>query len=431
MMRSKTKIIEDGKEPGIWGFDGSSTNQAEGASSDCVLKPVYTCMDPTRGAGDILVLCEVLLPETFEPHSSNKRALLTPVAEKFAGHESLFGIEQEYTFFKEGRPLGWPNEGYYYPAPQGPYYCGVGAVEIAGREIVEAHTEACMRAGSGHLRHQRRGHARPVGVPGRPPRPGRGLRPALDGPLPAVPRRRGLRRQRLHLGQADPGRLERRRCAHQLLDQPHARGVRRDHRGVRGDRRPRQGRGAPRGLRPRLRGAPHRPPRDRPLLGVPLRRVRPRCVDPHPVAGRPGRQGLHRGPSSERQHRPVRRDPPDGEHGVLGASSRSDRHEPTDHADAGASSGPCPDGAPASRPGTARARRYDPPHDRPSATTDPRCADAPVAGGRVPARPGGRRPRRQRRGDGRRPTPGPRPTGPTWSCSPSSRSAATRPRTCC
>ena len=128
MMRSKTKIIEDGKEPGIWGFDGSSTNQAEGASSDCVLKPVYTCMDPTRGAGDILVLCEVLLPETFEPHSSNKRALLTPVAEKFAAHESLFGIEQEYTFFKEGRPLGWPNEGYYYPAPQGPYYCGVGAV---------------------------------------------------------------------------------------------------------------------------------------------------------------------------------------------------------------------------------------------------------------------------------------------------------------
>jgi glutamine synthetase len=149
MMRSKTKIIEDGKEPGIWGFDGSSTNQAEGSASDCVLKPVFTCIDPTRGAADILVLCEVLLPETFEPHPSNKRAQLTPIAEKFAAHESLFGIEQEYTFFKEGRPLGWPNEGYYYPAPQGPYYCGVGAVEIAGREIVEAHTEACLRAGLG------------------------------------------------------------------------------------------------------------------------------------------------------------------------------------------------------------------------------------------------------------------------------------------
>ena len=40
MMRSKTKIIEDGKEPGIWGFDGSSTNQATGESRDCALKPV-------------------------------------------------------------------------------------------------------------------------------------------------------------------------------------------------------------------------------------------------------------------------------------------------------------------------------------------------------------------------------------------------------
>ncbi len=34
-----------------------------------------------------------------------------------------------------------------FPAPQGPYYCGVGAVETAGRDIVEAHTTACMEAG--------------------------------------------------------------------------------------------------------------------------------------------------------------------------------------------------------------------------------------------------------------------------------------------
>ena len=147
MMRSKTKIIEDGKEPGIWGFDGSSTNQAAGHDSDCVLRPVFQCPDPLRNPGDILVLCDVLLPGTMEPHPTNHRAALVEVADKYAAHESLFGLEQEYTFFKEGRPLGWPTEGYYYPAPQGPYYCGVGAVEIAGREIVEAHTEACMDAG--------------------------------------------------------------------------------------------------------------------------------------------------------------------------------------------------------------------------------------------------------------------------------------------
>ncbi|HEY0237300.1 MAG TPA: glutamine synthetase beta-grasp domain-containing protein, partial [Friedmanniella sp.] len=46
IMRSKTRIVADGKEPDIWGFDGSSTNQAPGANSDCVLQPVYTVPDP-------------------------------------------------------------------------------------------------------------------------------------------------------------------------------------------------------------------------------------------------------------------------------------------------------------------------------------------------------------------------------------------------
>ena len=121
LMRSKTKILADNEKPGIWGFDGSSTNQAPGHNSDCVLEPAFTCPDPIRKAKDVLVLCEVLLPETFEPHSTNTRAACVEVAEKFASFEPLFGIEQEYTFFKDGRPLGWPQEGYYYPAPQGPY----------------------------------------------------------------------------------------------------------------------------------------------------------------------------------------------------------------------------------------------------------------------------------------------------------------------
>ena len=47
-----------------------------------------------------------------------------------------------------------------------------------------------------HLGHQRRGHARPVGVPGRPAEPARRVRPAVGGPLAALPRRRGLRRRR-------------------------------------------------------------------------------------------------------------------------------------------------------------------------------------------------------------------------------------------
>src|SRR4051812_47292461 len=41
-LRSKTKIITGKGELPIWGFDGSSTNQAPGAASDCVLKPVFS-----------------------------------------------------------------------------------------------------------------------------------------------------------------------------------------------------------------------------------------------------------------------------------------------------------------------------------------------------------------------------------------------------
>ena len=56
LIRSKTKILGDGKQPPIWGFDGSSTNQATGEHSDCVLRPVFTCPDPLRGGTNVLVL---------------------------------------------------------------------------------------------------------------------------------------------------------------------------------------------------------------------------------------------------------------------------------------------------------------------------------------------------------------------------------------
>jgi glutamine synthetase len=143
-LRSKTKVLDDGADLPIWGFDGSSTNQAPGKASDCVLRPVFSCPDPLRGGDDVLVMAEVLLTD-MTPHPTNTRALLAPVAESHAGHEPLFGIEQEYTFFKEGRPHGFPAGGF--PAPQGFYYCGVGADEVFGREIVEEHLDACLAAG--------------------------------------------------------------------------------------------------------------------------------------------------------------------------------------------------------------------------------------------------------------------------------------------
>ncbi len=143
-LRSKTRILPDGAELSIWGFDGSSTNQAPGKSSDCVLRPVCAIPDPIRGGDNQLVMCEVLLTD-MTPHPTNTRAALAEVAEKFADQEPIFGIEQEFTLFSGGRPLGFPEFGF--PGPQGPYYCSVGAENTFGRDISEDHATACMEAG--------------------------------------------------------------------------------------------------------------------------------------------------------------------------------------------------------------------------------------------------------------------------------------------
>lgn len=143
-LRAKTKIIEDfsGKveDAPMWSFDGSSTNQAEGGASDCLLKPVSICPDPARKNGWI-VMTEVLSADGT-PHSSNARATIDDDDNDF-----WFGFEQEYFLIdpETGLPLGFPAGGF--PAPQGPYYCGVGGTKAYGREIVEEHLDLCLDAG--------------------------------------------------------------------------------------------------------------------------------------------------------------------------------------------------------------------------------------------------------------------------------------------
>jgi glutamine synthetase len=143
-LRSKTKIIADGELPPIWGFDGSSTQQASGDNSDVVLNPVLTVHDPIRGGNSVIVMTETLLTD-MSPHPTNTRSSCAAMSEKYGSFETWFGIEQEYTFFQGNAPLGWPANGY--PAPQGDYYCGVGADVIFGRDIVEEHMDACISAG--------------------------------------------------------------------------------------------------------------------------------------------------------------------------------------------------------------------------------------------------------------------------------------------
>src|SRR3989344_4326928 len=151
-LRSKTKIVElkrstlDPKDFPEWGFDGSSTNQAEGHKSDCKLKPVFVAPDPLRGEPNTIVFCEVLNPDGTS-HPTNKRVLLKKAQEKYQKSESWAGIEQEYTLYRGSEPLGFAAQKPSKPRPQGPYYCGVGTELIFGRPLIEAHTRACLDSG--------------------------------------------------------------------------------------------------------------------------------------------------------------------------------------------------------------------------------------------------------------------------------------------
>ena len=146
-LRGKTQIKEYDSFPTLeqlpeWGFDGSSTLQADGSNSDCVLKPVRIFEDPSRTNG-ALVLCEVMNPDGT-PHESNKRATILD------DEGAWFGFEQEYFFYKEGRPLGFPDNGF--PEPQGKYYTGVGHSQVGSiaRQIVEEHLDLCLECGINH-----------------------------------------------------------------------------------------------------------------------------------------------------------------------------------------------------------------------------------------------------------------------------------------
>ena len=146
-LRGKTTLKEFDAPPTLedlplWGFDGSSTMQAEGHKSDCILKPVALYPDAAR-KNAYIVLSEVMLPDG-RPHPSNARSTAPDDPDVW------FGFEQEYFLYKDGRPLGFPEQGY--PGPQGPYYCGVGYKYMGSiaRTIVDEHLDLCLHAGINH-----------------------------------------------------------------------------------------------------------------------------------------------------------------------------------------------------------------------------------------------------------------------------------------
>lgn len=143
-LRSKTMIASDFSgqlaDAPMWSFDGSSTEQADGSDSDCLLKPVAVAPDPDRKNG-YLVMTEVMNADGT-PHESNGRATIDDDDDDF-----WFGFEQEYFLWDPSTnlPPGFPQGGF--PRPQGPYYCSVGAMNTYGREVVEEHLDLCLEAG--------------------------------------------------------------------------------------------------------------------------------------------------------------------------------------------------------------------------------------------------------------------------------------------
>lgn len=143
-LRSKTRVESDfsGKleDCPMWSFDGSSTAQADGSASDCLLKPVAIFPDPDR-KNAFLVMTEVLNADGT-PHESNGRATIADDDDDF-----WFGFEQEYFLWDPhtNLPPGFPAAGY--PRPQGPYYCSVGAANAYGREVMDEHLDVCLDAG--------------------------------------------------------------------------------------------------------------------------------------------------------------------------------------------------------------------------------------------------------------------------------------------
>jgi glutamine synthetase len=100
--------------------------------------------DSTRKNG-ALVMCEVMMPDGTTPHPSNARATVLDDS------GAWFGFEQEYFLYQDGRPLGFPADGFP-KIGQGPYYCGVGYKHMGdiARTIVEEHLDLCLDAGINH-----------------------------------------------------------------------------------------------------------------------------------------------------------------------------------------------------------------------------------------------------------------------------------------
>ena len=146
-LRSKTRVLEGRimflKDIPKWNYDGSSTNQADGASSEIFLHPrsIYFC--PFRRPNGLIVMCDTYTADG-QPAKCNNRATAAKIFERYLDQEPWYGLEQEYFIYdcRTNLPLGFNPDN-----KQGQYYCSVGALNAFGRKISDLHLEGCLYAG--------------------------------------------------------------------------------------------------------------------------------------------------------------------------------------------------------------------------------------------------------------------------------------------
>lgn len=155
-LRSKVKVLDYNQEDldqlklenvPEWNFDGSSTMQASGSESECILKPVRLYQHP--GNNKVIVLCEVMNPDGSAHKTNSRRELASSILHLDTPGINNFGFwwgfEQEYFMMKNGKPVGFPLAGY--PKPQGEFYCAVGSSNVEGRVYAEWHMYECLEYG--------------------------------------------------------------------------------------------------------------------------------------------------------------------------------------------------------------------------------------------------------------------------------------------
>ena len=147
-LRGKTQVKEFEKPPTLadmplWGFDGSSTMQAEGHKSDCILKPVALYPDASR---------KERVHRSQRSHAPGWHAALDQHARDGSRTIRTSGSDSSRSTSCTRTGVRSASRKRAIPAPQGPYYCGVGYKYMGSiaRTIVDEHLDLCLAAGINH-----------------------------------------------------------------------------------------------------------------------------------------------------------------------------------------------------------------------------------------------------------------------------------------